>query len=237
MRLLAIETSTSESSVALALDGGAVHEEPLPSGRLQTETLMAAVDRLLRRCGVAVRTLDGFAVAVGPGAFIGVRVGIATVKGLALATGKAVTPISTLEALARRGMEIEQSKAQAPRLICAMIDARRGEVYAACYRPSQDGELERVGEERLIRPEIWVREFGEPALFVGDGARLHRAVIQEQLGQAARFPVTDIVAPGATAVARLALGRWAAGAIDPAEVTAVYFRPAVEARSPEITHT
>ena len=237
MRLLAVETSTSESSVALALDDGAVHDEPLPSGRLQTETLMAAIDRLLRRCGVAVRALEGFAVAVGPGAFIGVRVGIATVKGLALATGKAVVPISTLEALARRATEIEQSEAEPPRLICAMLDARRGEVYAACYRPSGQDGLERVGEERLIRPEVWVRELTGPALFVGDGARLHRAAILERLGQAASFPAADIVAPGAAAVARLALGRWAEGAIDPAEVTAVYLRPAVEARSPEITHT
>ncbi|MEW6325153.1 MAG: tRNA (adenosine(37)-N6)-threonylcarbamoyltransferase complex dimerization subunit type 1 TsaB [Nitrospirota bacterium] len=232
MRLLAVESSTPESSVALALDDGAIRSEALAPGRLQTETLMVTIDRLLRGRGVGVQALDGFAVAVGPGAFIGVRVGIATVKGLALATGRLVAPASSLEALAERASDIVRSDGDRPPLVCAMLDARRGEVYAASYRLDERRELVRIGEERLVRPEDFLAELKEPALFIGDGARMHQALIRERLGDAARFPpVGRPAASGAEAVARLALRRWPSGAVDPADVTATYLRPAVVSRS------
>lgn len=243
MRLLAVETSTPESSVALAGEEGVIRCESLPPGRTQTELLMGAIDRLLRACQTSVRELDGFAVAVGPGAFIGVRVGIATIKGLAMATGKRVMGISTLEGLAARALELP-IPADQRLMICPMIDARRREVYAARYRPddgaSHDRCLMRDGDELLVRPEELLSQLTGPTCFLGDGAQLHRALILERLGADAWFPPAERpewMAPSAAAVARLALRRWREGeAVDPADLTAVYLRPAaMPPPAPEVT--
>jgi len=176
--------------------------------------------------------------AVGPGAFIGVRVGIATMKGLAMGTDRPVVPVSTLEALAIRALEpdaLGEVPADArPRLtICPLIDARRREVYAACYRPDLErGVVLREGEEMLISPTSLVERLTGPMFFLGDGVGLHRAAIVKQLGSRAFFPPSDrpdLMEPSAVAVGRLAGRRWTeGGAVDPGELTAVYFRPAVE---------
>jgi tRNA threonylcarbamoyladenosine biosynthesis protein TsaB len=242
MRLLAVETSTPAGSVALIQDGGEPLVRRLETGRPQTETLLATIDRLLADGGCTVRELDGFAVAVGPGAFIGVRVGIATVKGLAMGTGKPVVPVSTLEALAMRALEpgaLDAALGDVPALmiphltICPLIDARRGEVYAACYRPDREhGVVLREGEEALTSPALLLERLTGPVFFLGDGAGLHRALISERLGARAFFPPParpELMEPSAAAVARLAWRRWKeGGAVDPGEVTVVYFRPAVE---------
>jgi tRNA threonylcarbamoyladenosine biosynthesis protein TsaB len=238
MRLLAVETSTPSASVALVRDDGEPLVRRLETGRPQTETLLATIDCLLADGGCTVRQLDGFAVAVGPGAFIGVRVGIATVKGLALGTGKRVVPVSTLEALAMHALEPDAlSNVPAdlmPQLtICPMVDARRGEVYAACYRPDLErGMVIPEGEEALASPAMLLNRLTGPTFFLGDGAQLHRSMIEGQLGSRAFFPPAgrpDLMVPSAAAVARLARHRWPeGGAVDPGELTVVYLRPAVE---------
>ncbi len=238
MRLLAVETSTPAGSVALIQDDAEPRVRRLEPGRPQTETLLVAIDRLLTDCGCTVRALDGFAVAVGPGAFIGVRVGIATVKGLAMGTDKPVVPVSTLEALAIRALEPDALGDVPAHLIpqltiCPLIDARRGEVYAACYRPDRErGVVIREGEEMLTSPTVFVERLTGPVFFLGDGVSLHRPAIVKQLGSQAFFPPSDrpeLMVPSAAAVGRLARRRWTeGGAVDPGELTAVYFRPAVE---------
>jgi tRNA threonylcarbamoyladenosine biosynthesis protein TsaB len=275
MRLLAIETSTPAASVAVIecagesagdgngrSDGPAPDERvwlmPLKPGRPQTEILLESIDQLLADCGRSVRELDGFAVAVGPGAFIGVRVGIATVKGLAMGTGKPVMAVSTLDGLASRALEPQLFEAARVKLppeipdppgapqdtmmrltICPMIDARRGEVYTACYQPDAGGKtLIRQDEARLTSPEKLLNRLSGLVFFLGDGARLHRPAIIDRLGPRAIFPsvarpewpeLPDMMEPSAAAVARLALRGWREGhAVDPDRLAAVYFRPAVE---------
>lgn len=267
MRLLAIETSTPAASVAVIesngewnghSDGHVADERiwllPLMPGRPQTETLLETIDHLLAECGRSVRELDGFAVAVGPGAFIGVRVGIATAKGLAMGTGKSVVAVSTLDGLASRALEPESRLEPSPKsshdaqdsqdsitrlTICPLIDARRGEVYTACYRPDLGGtSLIRLEEERLISLADLLERLSGRVFFLGDGARLHQQVIVDRLGTRAVFPpaarpdlpdLPDLMVPSAAAVARLALRGWREGcAVDPDLLAAVYFRPAVE---------
>jgi len=260
MRLLAIETSTPAASVAVIESNGESNGElnghsdgpvadervwlmPLKPGRPQTEILLETIDHLLAECGRSVRELDGFAVAVGPGAFIGVRVGIATVKGLAMGAGKPVVAVSTLDGLASRALEPESrlelshdardSQDLLTRLtICPMIDARRGEVYTACYRPDLGGTLIRLEEERLTSLADLLERLDSQIFFLGDGARLHRPAIIDRLGPRAIFPPAarpDLMEPSAAAVARLALRGWREGrAVDPDRLVAVYFRPAVE---------
>jgi tRNA threonylcarbamoyladenosine biosynthesis protein TsaB len=255
MRLLAIETSTPAASVAVIewngegngawagesdgpVSAGRVRVKPLKPGRPQTETLLETIDQLLVECGHSVRELDGFAAAIGPGAYIGVRVGIATVKGLAMGAGKPVVPVSTLEGLAFRALEPESSaevshESMTRLTICPMIDARRGEVYAACYRPDLDGmNLIRQEEATLTMPADLLERLGGPVFFLGDGARLHRSAIIDRLGPRALFPPAarpDLMEPSAAAVARLAVRGWREGhGVDPDRLVAIYLRPAVE---------
>jgi len=249
--LLAVESSTPAASVAI-IEWDGVADGRLPServclirlepGRPQTESLLEAVDQVLAETGCVVRELDGFAASVGPGAFIGVRVGIATVKGLAMGADKPVVPVSTLEGLACRALEpqildaacVEASSDAASRLtVCPMIDARRGEVYAAKFRPDHGRtQVVREGEAVLSSPEPLLEKLNDTVLFLGDGARLHRSMIIRRLGSRALFPssaLPELMEPSAAAVARLAARRWRQGrTIDPGELTAVYLRPAVE---------
>ena len=127
MRVLAVDTSTMAGGVAL-VDGERVIGESLLDVRTtHSERLMLAVDRVLGDAGWAPRTLDGLAVAIGPGSFTGLRIGVAAVKGLALALKCPVAAVPTLDAMA----------AQLPwasRPVCAILAARRDEVYASLYR-------------------------------------------------------------------------------------------------------
>jgi len=139
---------------------GALHRE---EARLHSETLLPAIDALLRGAGVALEDVGAFAVSVGPGSFTGLRIGIATLKGLAFGTDLPVAPVPTLAALcpAAGGMA-------GP--VGALLDARRGEVYAAVY--AEPGSLEEiVPGDRAYRPEALAARLPEGAsLVVGEGA-------------------------------------------------------------------
>ena len=235
MRLLAVETSTPASSVALTDDGEeVVASRCLLPGNSHVELLMTAIDELFKTCGWSVHELDGLAVAVGPGAFIGLRVGIATVKGLAMGADKPVMPVSTLDALAQRGVEFPRRDDALTGVVCPMIDARRGEVYTARYR--QDGEasdaLHRLGDELMIAPEPFLSEITGDALFLGDGAEQYRELIEKRLQSRAHFAADGasgrLLGPHASTVARIALRRWSrADLLDAADLAPVYFRAAV----------
>src|SRR5262250_2332144 len=127
MKLLAVESATLSGGAAL-LDGDRLLGEiTLNIAITHSERLLAAVDRLLGDCGMAPADLEGLAVSVGPGSFTGLRVGLATVKGLAMAPDLPVAPVPTLDALAAR-----LPFADAP--VCPILDARKGEVYLSLYR-------------------------------------------------------------------------------------------------------
>ena len=107
-------------------------EETSDGGRPPSERLLPALDALLRRAGVALDAVTGFAVSVGPGSFTGLRVGIATVKGLAFGSGRPVAAVGTLAALAFPALG-----GRSP--VAALLDARRGELYAAVF--AADGSV------------------------------------------------------------------------------------------------
>jgi tRNA threonylcarbamoyl adenosine modification protein YeaZ len=120
-------------------------QEPLSAGGRHARDLLTAIEGLLGRAGVVASGLRGIGVAVGPGSFTGVRVGMATAKGLGFALDIPVEGLSTLEALARA------AAGDGPRTghICPVLDAGRGEIYAALFR------LQPVGVERLEPDRAW----------------------------------------------------------------------------------
>jgi tRNA threonylcarbamoyladenosine biosynthesis protein TsaB len=162
MRLLAVETSTLAGGVAL-LDGERlVAEYLLDVGIAHSERLMAAVDRVLSDARWTMRDLAGLAVAVGPGSFTGLRIAVSTVKGLALALGLPIAAVPTLDAMAA-------AVPWASLPVVAVLDARKGEVYAARYH-WEDGAMRRDWEYAALAPEALALRLSEPTLLIGDGA-------------------------------------------------------------------
>lgn len=127
MKILGIETSTMLGGVAIADEKGLIAETRLNVKSTHSERLMATIDEQLRQSDLALSDIDVFAVASGPGSFTGLRIGLSTAKGLCYATGKPLVMIPTLEAFAR-------SFPFSKHPVCVMLDARRGEVYAAIFQ-------------------------------------------------------------------------------------------------------
>lgn len=179
MKILAVDTATRSCSVALTVGDRLAAEMTTTRKETHSRHLMGMIDTVLRTTGMAATDVDGFAVTRGPGSFTGLRIGISTVKGLALASGKPLAGISGLEALAR----------QFPfstRLICPILDARKGEVYAARYQVTGDGIREVMGE-RAVPPIEAVSGIDRPCIFLGDGALLYRDLISENTEAPAWF--------------------------------------------------
>ncbi len=166
MNILALETSAKSVSVCLCRDEFLVAQSYQNSGLTHSQTLMPLCRDLLAHCGMEPSEVDLIACAAGPGSFTGLRIGLATAKGLAWALEKPCCGISTLEAMAW------QVAHRPGEVLCAM-DARRGQVYNARF--SSDGaRLTRLCPDRAISLEELFSELGEKTgqIVVGDGAEL-----------------------------------------------------------------
>jgi tRNA threonylcarbamoyladenosine biosynthesis protein TsaB len=182
MRILAVDTTTTSGSIALLDDGALVGEINSRTPGSHSARLLPSVDHLLRLAAWDIRDVDGFAVAAGPGSFTGIRVGLSTVKALAFASGKPVAPVSSLSALALKLREA------GGRLLCPLIDAKKGEVYAALY------ELGRRGLREIIRqgayaPDVLLSRLPAHRVvtFLGSGTDVYGGKIRARLGGRARF--------------------------------------------------
>jgi tRNA threonylcarbamoyladenosine biosynthesis protein TsaB len=158
--ILAVETATRAVGVAL-LRGEAVIEEAGSEGREPpSERLLPAIDEVLRAARIEVAALEAFAVSVGPGSFTGLRVGLATVKGLAFPGARPVAAVATLEALAFPALD-----GTGP--VAALLDARRGEVYAAVF--AADGSV--LWRDAVLAPEaLAARLPAGTRIVAGEGA-------------------------------------------------------------------
>ena len=168
MIILAVD-STSPFASAVILDGGKRKGEIfLYGGNTHSESLLPAVDALLRTLHIGYDDIDCYAVCVGPGSFTGVRIGVSTVKGLAFGRGKPCVPVSTLECLSRNLAELPEGS-----ILCPVMDARRQSVFQAFFG-IEGGRIARITEDRRIslaelREEIENR-FPKSALYLcGDG--------------------------------------------------------------------
>lgn len=218
MNLLAIDTSTWTAGVAVLRDDRVVACVEVTREKTHAQRLLRSVDTALALSGLGVNQCDAFAVAIGPGSFTGLRIGISTVKGLAFATGKPVAAVSSLQALAFQFPWCAQK-------VCAMLDARKGQVFAALYQWDPDSRWQEVVPEVAANPEAWVSQITEPCLFVGDGAVLYKKMIQARLGSRAQFAPRYLNTPRSVIVAHIGAQQIEAGAgSDPAILVPRYLR-------------
>jgi tRNA threonylcarbamoyladenosine biosynthesis protein TsaB len=166
---------------------------------------MPLVEQALSAAGLAPNQADVFAVDIGPGSFTGVRIGVSTVKAFAYGLSKPVMGVNTLDALAYNVVAHKGT-------ICAMMDARRAQVYAAQYR-SDGKSLSRIGDYEALSAEACTSRWAgqEGILLVGDGAQANRALLTEK-GQGVRFAPPHLIRQRAAAAGALAMNRLSDGA-------------------------
>jgi tRNA threonylcarbamoyladenosine biosynthesis protein TsaB len=183
MKILSLDTSTSLATVAITIDETVAAEAIFSTDRTLSARLIPEIERLLALAGAAVADIDLFAASVGPGSFTGVRGGIATVQGLALACGKPCIGFSSLTLLA-------MNFALTAHPVCALLDARKGEVYAALFDCSGTVPIPLFSDCVLPPESLFLRlheTTGEQMIFCGDGAVRYRDQIGECMGQQALF--------------------------------------------------
>jgi tRNA threonylcarbamoyladenosine biosynthesis protein TsaB len=186
--ILSLDTTTPKPSCAVARDGVVINEEPIDASRQLALQLPGALRDILDLSAVALEEIDAFAVATGPGSFTGLRIGIATMQGLAFGRAKPLIGVSGLTAL-----RAVASPAFLGSRIATWVDAWRGDVYAALFEDGRE-----IGEPVVAKPSALLDDLArrEGALytlmanditFIGDGAETYRDLILSRLGHAARL--------------------------------------------------
>jgi tRNA threonylcarbamoyladenosine biosynthesis protein TsaB len=199
MLVLALDTTTRQGSVALARDGALLGTYSGDAAITHGERLPGDLVRLLDAHGVRMRDIDVFAVAAGPGSFTGLRIGIATLQGLALANEKSLVGVSALDAI-REAVRSALSALGSFSELAVWMDAQRGQVFSAVYEADEVVETALVDKPADILRR-WARERTYPRAFAGDGALAYRDLIRSTIPDAI---VVEPLPPLAPAIALMA---------------------------------
>jgi len=165
VKILAIDTTTRFLCLGLYADGK-FYEYNLETGRSLSVLLVPTIQRVITAAGLKIPDIDYFACGLGPGSFTGMRIGIATIKGLSIVRNKPVAGISTLDILAENA-PVNNS------LIVSAIDARRNLIYCGSYKRER-GLLRRKSEYQLLNLDEFVKKFASKPVIIGDAAALYR---------------------------------------------------------------
>lgn len=199
MLLLAVETATSTCGVAVMQDNALVAEAHLYQPRVHSERLTPLIEETLQQANISAHALDAVAVSMGPGSYTGLRIGVSTAKGWALAVGADLVGVPTLEAYAA-----QLTPFAAPGdVACGLIDARRDEVYAGAYRFASEEMVEHAPTKALTVEALpeWIGAVEGQLWLLGDGARKAQEAIGGVGTVQRRLSVED-VSPSAKWVAR-----------------------------------
>ena len=170
MLTLAFDTSSKTASVSLLRDQIVLYDTIINKGLNHSEVLLPAIEEACLIAGVKLPEIDLFACTMGPGSFTGLRIGVSTLKGFMMATGKPAAGVSALAALA---LNIEQKDI----IIGSMMDAGRGQVYLAYFQYDKNGILNQLEAERALDPQSLIDDCKDEVIYVGDGAIKYAAVI------------------------------------------------------------
>lgn len=201
MLVLGIETSTPQASVAIGSEQGVVASALVARGASYNEFLLPAIRFCFERSGLGYRNIGGVAVSLGPGLFTGMRVGVATAKAIAQALSVPIVGMASLDLVA---YEVRYT----PKTICAVLDARRNQVFHAFYRSSPGG-IQRMSEYRVETPErlaVGLASRPEEVLLVGNGALLYGDVFEE-VGSVVEVGSMGHAFPTARALVELSMPR------------------------------
>lgn len=202
MNILAIDTSSLVATIAIINEENLLGEYTINTPMTHSQKLMPIIDELMSNLDMSMKDIDLIAVSRGPGSFTGIRIGVATAKGLAHPTNIPVIGISSLEGLANN---ITYSKD----LICPIMDARRNQVYTGVYK-WEDYALKNVVEETPLTidelMEILLQK-KEKVVFLGDGLNRYKKDIEKTLGYRAVFAPKYVSMQRASSIGQLALNK------------------------------
>jgi tRNA threonylcarbamoyladenosine biosynthesis protein TsaB len=217
MKILAVDTSTMAGSVALFDGSSLLGEVNISSHITHSRRLLNAIDIILKGTALELKDIDYYAIAIGPGSFTGLRIGLGTIKGLAMATQRKVCPIVTLEAMAYK-------VAAYCSVIYPMLDAGREQIYTVIYRRKK-GKLVKETNEMVLEPAQFLASLKEyKAAFYGNGAKLYKTLIERITKGEALFPEEDFYL--ARPIALLALEKIKSGRlVESSFLTPFYIRP------------
>ncbi|MBQ3507082.1 MAG: tRNA (adenosine(37)-N6)-threonylcarbamoyltransferase complex dimerization subunit type 1 TsaB [Clostridia bacterium] len=223
MLILALDSTAQVGSVALCEDETLIAEYTLNTGHTHSETLLPMVESVLKITGYTVDDVDLFVCTAGPGSFTGVRIGAATIKGIAFGKDKPCIGVSTLEALALNGVALDG-------ILCPCMNARRQQVYNALF--DCDGtSLTRLCEDRALAitelgEELTTKYPDRPVYLMGDGAKLVYDALSKTMGERLILPPERLIHQSGynTAQAGLRLYREGIRTTD-FELAPVYLRP------------
>ena len=167
MIIVGVDTSTRQGSVALVANDEVVDQEESSSPESFSRTLLVMIDKLLSRNHGEIQDIDGFGIAVGPGSFTGIRIGLATLSGICLSRSIPVYGVSTLEAIALSSCH------SGPGTIIPMLDAGQENAYFASFKKN-GRELERLSPDRVAEISEIAKEAEANTLTLGDGAEVYR---------------------------------------------------------------
>lgn len=215
MKILSLDSSGLVASTAVVEDNNLIAEYTVNYKKTHSQTLLPMLDEIVRMTETQLKDVDAIAVAKGPGSFTGLRIGLATAKGLALALDKPIVGIPTLEGLAMNLCGTEH-------LVCPLMDARRNQVYTGIYR--FDGtELMIVKDQVAVAIDDIItalNQIGEKVIFLGNGVDVYRSCIEEKIAIPYQFAPAHLNKQSAGAVGVRGLQYLQKGMIEDADTFA-----------------
>ncbi|MCT4612703.1 MAG: tRNA (adenosine(37)-N6)-threonylcarbamoyltransferase complex dimerization subunit type 1 TsaB [Clostridia bacterium] len=182
MKVLALDTASKVSTVAIIEDNKLIGEFTVNSSKTHSKMLMPIIDEVLKYTETELDEIDYIAVSSGPGSFTGLRIGAATVKGIAHGKNIPIIGVPTLDGLAHNVIYTDM-------YICPIIDAKRNEVFAAIYKSNKE-KINMISEHELINIDelmFKLEELDSDIIFVGDAVEVQQDRIKELLGEKAIF--------------------------------------------------
>ena len=218
MIVLSIDSSSKVATVALLNDDTLLGEYVINDKREHSVLLMPMIENLLKDCELTINDIDGFVVSKGPGSFTGLRIGMATIKGLSFGANKPYISLSSLDGLA-------YSLSYFNGIICPIMDALRENVYTALYK-NEDGEFKNIMEPTPMElPDLleMLKEKNEEVIFTGDGLLKHKEYIKVNFPNA-KFASNHVSLTRASSIGELALNLLKQGIKDDPNSAPVYLK-------------
>lgn len=176
MIVLSIDSATDAATVAVVSDDQILGEMNFANKKQHSVLIMPMIDGLLKSLDLTINDIDGFVISKGPGSFTGLRIGMATIKGLSLGSSKPYVSISSLDSLA---YNLYGTKG----IVCPIMDALRENVYCGLYKFENGEMIKLMDYDRLSLEELVskLKEFNEPVYFVGDGTKKYGDLLKNSL--------------------------------------------------------
>jgi tRNA threonylcarbamoyladenosine biosynthesis protein TsaB len=200
MKILGIDTATPILALGIVDEEKVLSEIRFNAGQTHAQILLPNIEKILKDSSLQLEDLDGIALSIGPGSFTGLRIGLATAKGLCFASGKPLLTVPTLDGLVYFNRSL-------PYPLVPVLDAKKNEVYSAVYN-NREGVLERISDYWVLSVEKLVAKIPEEVIFLGLGLEVFQDRLKELCGEKAHFLAGERNLPSGSSIAFLGLEKF-----------------------------